>query len=140
MEKLDHDLIEDVRISAIDQRLEALRRGNPEEQQAFFRELSRITGTFVDNVEPTSFRERVAGYESFVLWAAFSVLLFLVTRYWADVRDFLFQASQAVVQTSNQVAINSIDFERLRAFTYELYANPATQEAILELINRGEAG
>ena len=140
MEKLEQDLVEDVRLAAIDLRLETIRRGNSEEQQRFFQELATIAGNLVDNVEPIPLRERVVGYESVILWVALSAILFVVTRYWADVRDFLFQAFQTIIQNTNQVVINSINFERIQALTYELYNHPATQDAVMELVTRGNPG
>jgi|ERR1700678_43850 len=131
----DPSLIHDVRDEAFRQRVNRILEGPRENREALLAELTRISSLLVDNVEPLSYSQRISGCESIILWVSCSIILFLATRNWVEIRDFLFRS----VDTVGEAALNLVPSnERVRAIAWELYKDPRTKDAVLELILRAD--
>ena len=83
----------------------------------------------VNAPEIVSWRERVRGSEAFFLWVAFSLLLFLFSRFGPILWD-LMQELLGALPTMPEHLINLANFARL---TQIAAASPESRQALLEL-------
>ena len=115
---------------------------NPTELAIANERLNQIAYRLVDNVDDTRLGPvpSASGYESIILFAVGSIILWIIARYGAGILEGIQNSFSGAIETTSAIMASSVTTEFVRSRALALAENPETRDAVFTFFFSGQAG